>query len=176
MANAGGIRLTSPLDPWPKALEDFDHQIATNLRSTFLLGRAVAPFMVATGGGHVVNVSTDHMHRAPGVRTGGGASMDLYDASKWAIRGLTEAWAVALHPHGIRVNELCMGATDGPMLREFVGDRAGADTMAAWLRPEDVARVLVELLSEGPDGRTGTQIGMWVGHSLGLGDDHANEN
>lgn len=131
---------------------------------------------VATGGGHVVNVSTDHVHRAPGVRTGGGASMDLYDASKWAIRGLTEAWAVALHPHGIRVNELCMGATDGPMLREFVGDHAGADTMAAWLRPEDVARVLVELLSEGPDGRTGTQIGMWVGHSLGLGNDHANEN
>ena len=176
VANAGRTRLTSPLDPWPKALGDFDDQIGTNLRSTFLLGRAVAPFMVAAGGGHIVNVSTDHVHRAPGVHTGGGPTMDLYDASKWAIRGLTEAWAAALRPHGIRVNELCMGATDGPMLREFVGDRAEPHTMAAWLRPEAVANVLVELLREGPEGRTGTQIGMWVSHPLGLGDDRANEN
>ncbi len=168
VANAGRIRLTTPLDPWPKALEDFDDQIGTNLKGVYLLGRAVAPVMVARGGGHIVNISTDHGHRAPGVRTGGGARMDAYDASKWGIRGLTEAWAEALRPHRIRVNELCMGATDGEMLREFLGERATPELIATWLRPGDLGRVLVDLLAEGPQGRTGTQIGLWVGHPVQL--------
>ena len=168
VANAGLFRLTSPLDPWTKALDDFEDQIGTNLKGTYLLGRAVAPVMVARGGGHIVNISTDHGHRAPGVRTGGGAHMDVYDASKWAIRGLTEAWAEGLRPHRIRVNELCMGATDGPMLREFLGERATPELIATWLRPEDLGRVLIDLLMEGTDGRTGTQIGLWVGHPVEL--------
>lgn len=168
VANAGRIRLTSPLDPWTKALTDFDDQIGTNLKGVYLLGRAVAPIMVARGGGHIVNISTDHGHRAPGVRTGGGAHMDVYDASKWGIRGLTEAWAEALRPHRIRVNELCMGATDGVMLREFLGDRITPELVATWLRPEDLGRVLIELLMEGPEGRTGSQIGLWVGHPVEL--------
>ena len=91
-----------------------------------------------------------------------------YDASKWGIRGLTEAWAEALRPHRIRVNELCMGATNGEMLREFLGDRATPELVASWLRPEDLGRVLIDLLAEGPDGRTGTQIGLWVGHPVEL--------
>jgi len=172
VANAGRIRLTSPLDEWSKAIADFDDQIGTNLRGTYLLGRAVAPVMAAGGGGHIVNVSTDHLLRAPGVRTGGGAHMDAYDASKYGIRGLTEAWALALAPHQIRVNELCMGATDGEMLREFMGARATPELVATWIDPHDLGRVLVELLAEGPSGRTGTQIGLWVGHPIAL-DPHA---
>ena len=168
VANAGRIRLTSPLDPWPKAIDDFDDQIGTNLKGVYLLGRAVAPVMVARGGGHIVNISTDHGLRAPGVPTGGGPKMDAYDASKWGIRGLTESWAEALRPHGIRVNELCMGATDGEMLREFLGERATPELIATWLQPADLGRVLVELINEGPHGRTGTQIGLWVGHPVRL--------
>ena len=87
VANAGRVRLTSPLDPWDKALDDFDDQIGTNLKGVYLLGRAVAPVMVARGGGHIVNISTDHVHRAPGVRSGGGPRMDIYDASKFGVRG-----------------------------------------------------------------------------------------
>ena len=168
IANAGGVRLTSPLDPWHVALDDFDDQIATNLKSVYLLGRAVAPSMVARGGGHIVNISTDHGFRPPGVALGGGSRMDVYDAAKFGIFGLTAAWAAALRPHGVRVNELCMGATDGAMLREFLGDRATADVVATWLRPDDLARVLVELLVEGTSGRTGTRIGLWVGHPVEL--------
>ena len=94
--------------------------------------------------------------------------MDGYDASKWALRGLSESWAIGLAPHKIRVNELCMGATDAPMLREFMGDRATPEAIAGWMRPEDQARVLVELILEGPDGRTGTQIPFWLGHPVVL--------
>ena len=168
VANAGVIRPTSPLDPWDQAIADFDFHVGTNLRGVFLLGRAVAPVMAANAGGHIVNVSTDHGRRAPGVPTGGGPRMDVYDASKWGIRGLTESWALALGPHGIRVNELCMGATDGELLREFLGQRATPDVIATWMKPDDVAAVLVELLLEGPSGRTGTRIGLWVGHPVQL--------
>ena len=94
--------------------------------------------------------------------------MDVYDASKYGIRGLTEAWSLALAPHDIRVNELCMGATDGQMLRDFMGDRATPELISTWIKPDDLARVLVELLAEGPGGRTGTQIGLWVGHPVQL--------
>ena len=168
VANAARVRLTSPLDPWDKALDDFDDQIGTNLRGVYLLGRAVAPIMVARGGGHIVNISTDHVHRAPGVRSGGGPRMDIYDASKFAIRGLTQSWAEALRPHHIRVNELCMGATDGEFLREFMGERATPEVVAKWISPHDLGRVLVQLIAEGPDGRTGTLIGLWVGHPVEL--------
>lgn len=168
VANAGRVRLTSPLDPWHKALDDFDDQIGTNLKGVYLLGRAVAAVMVSRGGGHIVNISTDHGHRAPGVAVGGGPRMDVYDASKYGIFGLTKAWAQSLRPHRVRVNELCMGATDGVMLREFVGDHATPEMTARWLRPHDLGRVLIDLLAEGPDGRTGVQIGLWVGHPLVL--------
>jgi NAD(P)-dependent dehydrogenase (short-subunit alcohol dehydrogenase family) len=168
IANAGRVRLTSPFDPWDKALADFDDQIRTNLLSVFLLGRAVMPVMVEGGGGHIVNISTDHYHRAPGVQRGGGAKMDVYDASKYGVFGLTGAWAAALRPHGIRVNELCMGATDGPMLRAFLGERATPELTATWLQADDLAGVLVDLLCEGPAGRTGTQIGLWIGHPVVL--------
>ena len=101
--------------------------------------------------------------------TGGGPNMDVYDASKWGIRGLTEAWAEALRPHRIRVNELCMGATDGEMLREFLGERATPEARRApGCVPRISAAFSIDLLAEGPDGRTGTQIGLWVGHPVEL--------
>ncbi len=168
VANAGRVRLTSPLDPWPDALADFDDQIGTNLKGVYLLGRAVAPVMVARGGGHIVNVSTDHVHRASGVPSGGGPRMDIYDASKFAIRGLTQSWASALGAHGIRVNELCMGATDGEFLREFMGERATPEIVSTWISPDALGRVLVDLIAEGRAGRTGTLIGLWVGHPIEL--------
>ena len=52
--------------------------------------------------------------------------------------------------------------------REFLGQRATPDVIATWIEPDDVAAVLVELLLEGPSGRTGTQIGLWVGHPVRL--------
>lgn len=168
VANAGIVRSTSPLDPWAQAIDDFDAQVRTNLRGVYLLGRAVAPIMVANGGGHIVNVSTDHLLRAPGVAAGGGLRMDAYDASKYGIRGLTDSWALSLRPHGVRVNELCIGATNTDMLREFLGTRATPDLVATWIDPRDIARVLVELIAEGPAGRTGTQIPVWVGHPAAL--------
>ena len=114
----------------PKYL-DYEKLVGTNLRGVFLFGRAVLPYMMERGSGEIVNISTDHVQTCgtpfelthddapdcpwanePPRPTGGGDAMDLYDASKWGINGLTLAWSQAVEEHEIRVNALCMGATD----------------------------------------------------------------
>jgi len=168
VANAGVCSVTGPLDPWDQALADYRHHFGTNTYGTYLMGRAVAPLMAAAGDGHIVIASTDHVLPPPGRPSGGGSRLEVYDASKWALRGFVEGWALALARHGVRVNALCMGATDSAMLRGFVGSAVTDEIVATWMRPEAVAGVLVALLEEGPGGRTGEHIGIWVGHPVGL--------
>ena len=94
--------------------------------------------------------------------------MDLYDASKWGLNGFLYAWADALRPHAIRVNAICMGATDSHMLRSFLGDRITPEIVDSWMRPEGAADVLIELLEEGPDGRTGQNMNFCIGRPVAL--------
>jgi len=61
-----------------------------------------------------------------------------------------------------------MGATDTPMIRAFIGDRFREEMVADWMRPEALGRLLIELLDEGPGGRSGETIGIWVGHPIEL--------
>jgi NAD(P)-dependent dehydrogenase (short-subunit alcohol dehydrogenase family) len=91
--------------------------------------------------------------------------MDLYDASKWGQLGLTFAWAQALEPHNIRVNALCMGATDSFMLRGFHNHKPPPEEVAKWMKPADIARLLLELMR---DGRSGDYIGIAMGHPIVL--------
>jgi len=178
--NAGAVVATSPADdPWDKAVSDYELLVGTNFKGEYLVGRAAIPYLVRHGGGDIVNITTDHIHTCgypvaldhadapdcPWAATPrppiGGPGFDLYDGSKWALNGLTNAWARSLHPHGIRVNSFGMGATDTPMYRGFLGDRPPAPGM---MTPAQVAAVLVELLAEGPGGRTGDSIQLWAGH------------
>ncbi len=167
--NAGEVIASGPRDSWDAASRDFDRMFGSNTKGAFLFGRAVAPVMIGHGGGNIVNISTDHVAPNPeGDPLQGHGSMDLYNASKWALNGLTFDWARALARHRIRVNNLCMGATDTPMLRGFLGADPDPEFEATWMQPEQVARVLVELLAEGPDGRTGDNIGLYAGHPCAL--------
>lgn len=167
--NAGIARSTRAGQDWETGLRDYEDVIGTNLRGAFLFGRAVAPTMIEQRSGHIVNVSTDHVYPTPGHAVWGHGGMDLYNASKWALNGLTLDWATTLKRRGIRVNGLCLGATDTPMLRGFAGDIDAAE-IATWMKPEQILALLVELLEEGPNGRTGHNLGCWVGHPLRLDD------
>jgi 3-oxoacyl-[acyl-carrier protein] reductase len=188
--NAGVVRATEPTDSWEQALDDYEYVVGTNLRGVFLCGRAVAPVMVEHGGGDIVNVSTDHVHTcgwpdhvghadAPTCpwagerRRPGWVGMDLYDASKWGLNGLTQNWARSLRSRGVRVNNICLGATDSFMMRMFAGfgDESTpppAELLAKWMDPEAVTEVMIELIDEGPDGRSGDNVGLWVGHPVVL--------
>lgn len=167
--NAGVVAPTRAGDDWEKGLADYEAIVGTNLRGAFLFGRAVAPVMVEQGSGHIVNVCTDHVYPEPPHRVWGHGGMDLYNASKWALNGLTLDWATTLRKKGVRVNALCMGATDTPMLRRFAGD-VSDEVIATWMQPDEVCAILIELLAEGPGGRTGHNVGLWVGRERRLDD------
>ncbi len=168
VSNAGIWRATYPLDPWEQALDDFDAVVGTNLKGVFLCGRAIAPHMAEMGGGDIVNIATDHICPPPGCSTGGGTRMDVYDASKWGINGFTQAWARVLAPQGVRVNAFCMDATDSMMIRGALGTTPPPELLEQWMRPEQIGRLLVDLLQEGPEGRTGENIGIWLNHEVAL--------
>lgn len=173
-------------DDLDKSLADYDKLVGTNLKGVFLFGRAVISHMLEHGqGGEIVNVSTDHVHtcgapfhvcpklptcpwRDAPRPTSGGTIMDLYDASKWGIHGLTFAWSKALRAHGIRVNAICMGATDSNMLRGFHNFNPPPEEVATWMKAEDSAQVVVDLLKEGPQGRTGQNMNLCVGRPTKL--------
>ena len=165
--NAGIARGTRAGGDWERGLQDYDEVVGTNLHGAFLFGRAVAPGMIDRKTGHIVNVSTDHVYPTPGVRVWGHGGMDLYNASKWALNGLTLDWATTLGRYGIRVNGLCLGATDTPMLRDFAG-AVSEEVTATWIKPEQICDLLLELLAEGPEGRSGHNVGCWVGRPLSL--------
>lgn len=187
--NAGVMRFSAPTDPLEKSLDDFTYMVDANLKGTFLCGRAVAPLMVEQRGGNIVNVATDHLHtcgwpepvthddaptcpRGDRPRPGSYGLADIYDATKWALNGFTQAWAEQLRPHGVRVNNLCMGAVDTPMLRGLFGismeDEPPEDVYPQCLALDDVSRILIELLEEGPEGRSSDNVGIWVGHPVVL--------
>jgi NAD(P)-dependent dehydrogenase (short-subunit alcohol dehydrogenase family) len=182
--NVGVCIPTSPVaDDWEKAVADYESTMGPNLRGQYLVGRAAIPYLIRQGG-DIVNVTTDHIHtcgypvavdhadspECPWAHTprppGGGPAFDLYDASKWGLYGLTHAWARALHQYGVRVNSFGMGPTDTPMYRGFM---KGRPVSGVTMTPEQVASVLLDLIDEGPTGRTGDSIQVWAGHPCVLG-------
>jgi NAD(P)-dependent dehydrogenase (short-subunit alcohol dehydrogenase family) len=167
--NAGIARNTRAGQDWEQGLRDFEEVVGTNFYGAYLFGRAVAPIMISQQEGHIVNISTDHVYPVPGQRVRGHGGMDLYNASKWALNGLTLDWANTLRRHRVRVNGLCPGATDTPMLREFAGE-VDEQVIASWMTPAQICGLVLELLAEGPDGRTGHNLGCWVGRPLRLSD------
>lgn len=171
VANAGIWRATDPLnDSWESSVEQFDLLHSTNLRGLYLTGRAAIAHLVASGGGNIINIATDHICPPPGAATGGGTRMDSYDASKWGINGLTQSWEKRLAAAGISVNALCMDATDSEMVR-YARDRPVTDEeVVAWMTPAEIAGLMLELIAEGRDGRTGENIGIWLNHPTKLPD------
>jgi len=169
--NAGEVAPTGPNDPWEQADADFDRFFGSNTKGAFLFGRAAAPIMIDGGGGNIVNVSTDHVKPCPDCdRHHGHGVMDLYNASKWALNGLTFDWAKSLAKHQIRVNNICMGATDTEMLRGFLGRDPDPEYLATWMTPAQIAQIIVELIAEGPAGRTANSVGLYAGYPCVLPD------
>jgi len=104
---AGIIRRASVVET---AEEEWDRVMAVNIGSVFLTGKHAVPVMTAGGGGSIINISS-------GWGLKGGPDAASYCASKGAVVNLTRAMAIDHGPQGIRVNCICPGDTDTPMLR-----------------------------------------------------------
>ena len=141
---------------YPEA--DFDRIVAINLRGTWLSMRAELEAMLRTGGGAIVNVSS-----TLGLR--GSPFAAPYSASKHGVLGLTRTAALEYAQQGIRVNAVCPGAIDTPMMDEtferFPGFR---ETLTAYVPmgrmggPEEVAGAIAWLCSDAASFVTGEAL------------------
>jgi len=166
--NAGTWRQTPVDSDWQQTLDDWDFIMNTNLKGVLMLSRACVPHMKGRANANIINISTYYVLPA---RSGGTNQphTDLYNASKWALNGFTDAWAGHLAGDGIRVNGLAMGAVDTPMLRNlFEGGKLPPDLADGVMQPEQIAAQMMALIDEGSDGRTGENIGAWVGYPVEL--------
>ena len=112
LVNNAGIAVARSLENITE--EDFDRDIATNLKSAFLCTQAVLPGMRARRWGRIVNISSI------GARLGAGSVSVAYGASKAGIEGLTRAYALRLAPDGVTVNAVAPGLIDTEMGKPLI--------------------------------------------------------
>lgn len=145
------------------SLEDFDRQVAVNLRGTFLLCQAAAPLMADRGWGRIVTVSSI------GARTGGVSQSAVYNATKAAIISLTKNFARNYGPSGVTSNSIAPGAVDSFMTQHISPEDRKAYTEQIPLRrfsePSEIASVVDFLVSDGASYVNGAVIdinGGWL--------------
>ena len=106
--NNAGVSEVRPIDDTDDAT--LERLLATNLVPVYRACRAVVPGMKAARAGVILNTASE-------LAVVGQPGYTAYCASKGGVLALTRALAVELGPWGIRVNALCPGPTDTPMLR-----------------------------------------------------------
>ena len=135
LVNNAGIGLFGAVHE--KSEADWDRVLDTNLKSVFLVSRAVVPSMIRRGSGDIINISSLAGRNA---FAGGG----IYCASKWGVHGLSFCMAEDLREHGIRVSVIAPGSVATP----FSG--RGPKDPAKVLTAEDVAHAVGMLVTQGP--------------------------
>jgi 3alpha(or 20beta)-hydroxysteroid dehydrogenase len=151
MNNAAWQGEILPLVDYPDDL--FDKVMAINLRGVFLGLKHVLPAMIAQRSGAVVNTAS--LGAYVGTR-----NLGPYTASKHAVLGLTKSTALEVARKGIRVNAVCPGPVDTPMLREIEASqapgrseslreqRAASIPDGRYAQPEEVANLMLYLVSD----------------------------
>ena len=113
LVNCAGVTRRSTILQTREA--DWDRIMEVNVKALFLLSRASLPLMIEHGGGSIVNI-------ASGWGLAAGPSAAAYCASKGAVVQLTKAMAIDHAVDGVRVNCVCPGDVDTPMLAVEAGD------------------------------------------------------
>ena len=169
--NAGIGEVSSVIDG---DVEVWDRVIAVNLRGVFLGMRAAAPALIASGGGAIVATAS-----VAGLV--GGGMMPSYFASKHGVLGLVKSAAAEFAPHGIRVNAVCPGVIDTPLLGPAHGVEAITQGILARGhllnrvgQPEEVAQLVSFLLSSRSSFMTGSAYTVDGGMTATLGGSREN--
>jgi NAD(P)-dependent dehydrogenase (short-subunit alcohol dehydrogenase family) len=167
--NAGIIRRASVVET---SEDEWDKVMAINVKSVFLLSKYAIPVMAQNGGGVIVNT-------ASGWGLAGGRNAAAYCASKGAVVLLTKAMALDHAAQNIRVNCVCPGDTDTPMLRDEAKqlgkpeDQFLSESAQRPLRrigkPEEIAQAALFLASDASSFVTGTALVVDGGALAGTG-------
>ncbi|WP_166345795.1 SDR family NAD(P)-dependent oxidoreductase [Phytoactinopolyspora limicola] len=161
VVNAAGIQRYGTAEETSE--ETWDAVLDVNLKSVYLVARFAVPHLRARGGGAIVNIASVQAHVAQ-------RGVVAYVASKGGIVSMTRALAIDHAADNIRVNAVCPGSVDTPMLRWSAGLHAGAagadELVAAWgrshpigrvARPAEVAEVVAFLASDRASFITGAE-------------------
>jgi NAD(P)-dependent dehydrogenase (short-subunit alcohol dehydrogenase family) len=165
LVNAAGVFFNKGL--METTAEVWDTTIAVNLTGTFLCTKAAVPLMLATDRASIVNIASG-VGLLP---TGGGST--AYVASKGGVIALTRALAAELAPT-IRVNAICPGAVETPMVAGTLRDAAGAVIPAIVNRyalgrpaaPEEIAAAILFLTAHESSFVTGVSLAVDGGRTF----------
>lgn len=136
LVNNAGLGRFAPVDELTG--ERWREVLQTNLDGCFYFLHAVAPAMKRQGSGWIFNIAS----LAGKNPFAGGAA---YNASKFGLIGLSEAAMLDLRPHGVRVTSILPGSVDTGF-----GHRGGGQDRGWMLQPEDIASMVLHLLSYPP--------------------------
>jgi len=148
------------------AFEDWQRIIAVNLTGTFLVCQAVLPHMLDKGGVIVNTASTSGLMAQP--------YQAAYCASKGGVVMLTKALAIEYWDRKVRVNAICPGGVDTPIIHAFADLPEGADmnrltrymSPLGFCQPEDLASVFAYVASDEAHYMTGSIVTMDGGITL----------
>lgn len=133
LVNNAGVGMTRKLEQ--TTLAQWNTVLETNVTGVFLCSRAAIPRMRQRGGGYIINLSS-----LAGKNAFPGAT--AYNASKFAVNGMSEALMQEIRYDGIRVSYVMPGSVNTGF-----SSGAGPDPAQRWkLSADDVARVVIDLL------------------------------
>jgi NAD(P)-dependent dehydrogenase (short-subunit alcohol dehydrogenase family) len=156
--------------PLTEVSEDlFDRLFAINVKGVYLCMKYQIPVMAKNGGGVIVNTSS----------TAGVLSIrnqGSYCATKYAVVALSKSTALEFASQNIRINALCPGITDTPMIERVSGGTEagrtrliGQEPVGRFARPEEMARATMWLCSDDAAFITGAALNVDGGQSAGIG-------
>ena len=131
----GGYAGGTPL--WDLTPQLFERMLSLNLRSGFMLTRAIVPVMLKQGSGNIVNIASQ-----AAVSHGAGAA--AYVASKAAAMAMIDSLAADLKGSGVRANSVLPSIIDTEANRKAMPN----SDFAKWPKPEEIARVILFLCSD----------------------------
>ncbi|WP_260287151.1 SDR family NAD(P)-dependent oxidoreductase [Peribacillus aracenensis] len=139
--NAGYEGVFQPINEYSE--EMYERVMAINLKGVFLGLKYVLPVMIKQKAGAVVNIAS----RGSFVGVPG---LSVYAASKHAVMGFTRSVALEVARQGIRVNAVCPGATNTPMLRsaEKMSYSTASIPDGRCAEPEEIAQAVLFLASD----------------------------
>ena len=160
--NAGTNR---PKPVWEVTRDDYDAVLDLNLKSAFFVAQACARRMIAEmASGSLIHMGSQMGHV-------GGPNRSLYCASKWALEGMSKAFALDLAAHGIRSNTVAPTFIETPLTKPFFEDSAFKASVLAKIKlgrlgqVTDLMAPVVFLAGDGSALMTGTSLivdGGWT--------------
>jgi NAD(P)-dependent dehydrogenase (short-subunit alcohol dehydrogenase family) len=120
LVNCAAVQIVKPVED--TSVDDIDLLYRVNLRGPFLLSRETLPFLAASGAGAIVNIGSV-------LGLVGDPSLAAYGAMKGGLIALTKSLAIGYGPRGIRVNCICPGDVNTPMVKEYFASSSDPEAL-----------------------------------------------